>query len=281
MIENAFRNNSLVQRVVVAVLFIPLLLWIFAVRGLPLFIFTLILSFVGQIELFGMIDKRISLLNRIVALLSGVILLVDARYCNSHMFPGIIISVLMLSFLLEIWSSADCQLEGIALTLFSAVYPAALLTFLLKIESVHLSFYNNYDTILFVFLVVTIWVFDSASYFAGLTFGKHRFFPRVSPKKTIEGFVGGITGAVISGAIFGYFAGLSLLPHFVAMAVLIALAGQAGDLSESVIKRAMKIKDSSHIIPGHGGLLDRFDSLIFAAPVVYTYLYIQSWLTVR
>ena len=98
------------------------------------------------------------------------------------------------------------------------------------------------------------------------------FFQSISPRKTVEGFFGGISGVVILAIAAGIFLGNSYIIHVIALSVLTALAGQAGDLSVSVIKRDRCVKDSSNIIPGHGGILDRFDSLFFAGPVGYAYL---------
>ena len=127
-----------------------------------------------------------------------------------------------------------------------------------------------------VFILLVIWLFDTASYFVGRAFGKHPFFPDISPKKTVEGFVGGLIAVALLGVVTGFCINQLMLWHFFALSVLIGLSGQAGDLAESVIKREMSIKDSSHIIPGHGGILDRFDSLFFAAPAVYAYLVLYS-----
>ena len=117
-------------------------------------------------------------------------------------------------------------------------------------------------------------MFDTASYFTGRRWGRRPFFPSISPKKTIEGFVGGMAGVIVLSVAAGIMAGEALLPHVVVVSILAALAGQAGDLSESLIKRDRGVKDSSGIIPGHGGILDRFDSLFFAGPVVYAYILI-------
>ena len=118
--------------------------------------------------------------------------------------------------------------------------------------------------------------------FFGSRFGKHKLAPTVSPNKTVEGFIGGFVGAYLVAFIFKVF-WLTDVPdwHFVAIGALIGLFGQLGDLVESLWKRSLGIKDSSAIIPGHGGVLDRFDSLLFAAPVLYLYLkYVlqASWL---
>ena len=126
---------------------------------------------------------------------------------------------------------------------------------------------------LIFFLLVIIWLGDTAAYLFGKWFGTHKLSPKISPGKTIEG--------TIAGLVFGAFGGLgvwSLLlkdilnfPHALILGILLGIAGQLGDLSESVIKRSADVKDSGHLIPGHGGLLDRCDSLIFSAPVLYYY----------
>lgn len=122
-------------------------------------------------------------------------------------------------------------------------------------------------------LVFTIVVSDSAQYYAGRTFGRHKLAPRLSPKKTIEGAVGGFVAA----PIFLYFAGPYLVPVVTPLMVaplglVLVACGIAGDLFESMIKRAADLKDSSALIPGHGGVLDRIDALLFATPPFYMFL---------
>jgi phosphatidate cytidylyltransferase len=122
-------------------------------------------------------------------------------------------------------------------------------------------------------LVFTIVISDSAQYYSGRAFGRRPLAPRLSPKKTIEGALGGFVVA----PIFLYFAGPYLVPpvtplHMVPLGLALVACGIAGDLFESMIKRAAKLKDSSALIPGHGGVLDRIDALLFATPVFYMYL---------
>lgn len=110
---------------------------------------------------------------------------------------------------------------------------------------------------------------DIMAYFTGMALGKHRLCPKLSPKKSVEGAVGGVIGSVILCGLFGYL----LLPDFLVLSLLIGLFGsvvaQLGDLSASAFKRQMGIKDYGNLIPGHGGILDRFDSVMFTAPVVF------------
>ena len=118
-------------------------------------------------------------------------------------------------------------------------------------------------------LLVIIWVGDSAAYYAGRALGRHPLAPEVSPKKTIEGGIAGLIGSAAAGVGAGvWFLGEPALRMLVISAVT-AVVGQAGDLAESLLKRSAGVKDSSSILPGHGGILDRLDSLFFAAPVFY------------
>jgi len=177
------------------------------------------------------------------------------------------------SCIIEIVSGEVHRLETIVLSLFATVYPSCFNVFLVRLSGYRYDEHFSFGRYVLLYVLLVIWIFDTASYFFGKKFGKHPFFPSVSPKKTLEGFFGGVFCVVILGIAAAIFAGKPYFYHVFVLTILTALAGQAGDLAESVIKRDRGVKDSSHIIPGHGGVLDRFDSLFFAAPVVYVYLF--------
>ncbi len=125
---------------------------------------------------------------------------------------------------------------------------------------------------LIFFLLLVVWLNDAGAYYVGKNFGKTKMSPRVSPKKTVEGLIGGLVTAMITAAVVHYTFFPELpLPHAMAAALLLALAGVLGDLAESVWKRSAGIKDSGTLIPGHGGFLDRLDSILFTAPILYIY----------
>jgi phosphatidate cytidylyltransferase len=120
-------------------------------------------------------------------------------------------------------------------------------------------------------LVLVVWAYDTAAYFSGRRLGRHPFMHHISPSKTLEGVAGGVAAAAVVGALLVGALGRPVLAGLV-LGLALALAAQAGDLAESMLKRAAGAKESGRLIPGHGGLLDRVDSFLFAAPVAYFYV---------
>ncbi len=122
---------------------------------------------------------------------------------------------------------------------------------------------------------ISSWVCDTFAYLTGMMIGKHKMTPKLSPKKSIEGAIGGVVGAALAGALFGYCIVERVVPDqqitwvFAAIGGIGAMISQIGDLAASAIKRNHNIKDYGHLIPGHGGIMDRFDSVIFTAPMIY------------
>ena len=121
-------------------------------------------------------------------------------------------------------------------------------------------------------IYIFIWVNDTGAYLSGITLGRHKMFPRISPKKSWEGAIGGALATIASAFIVAHFYTFMELWQWVGMALVVVLAGTFGDLTESMVKRHLDIKDSGHILPGHGGFLDRLDSMLFAIPAVLIYL---------
>ncbi|MCL2417004.1 MAG: phosphatidate cytidylyltransferase [Bacteroidales bacterium] len=132
-------------------------------------------------------------------------------------------------------------------------------------------------------LFAFVWVNDTFAYLVGTKFGKTKLFERISPKKTWEGFFGGLFFTIIAGVLFCYFVADGFVAKFIiiwiGLAIVVVVFGTAGDLFESYIKRSLNVKDSGTLLPGHGGLLDRLDSILFAAPAATAYLLLASlWL---
>jgi phosphatidate cytidylyltransferase len=139
---------------------------------------------------------------------------------------------------------------------------------------------NKYNEKILITILVLIWTNDTFAYLVGKNFGKHKLFPRVSPKKTIEGFIGGIIFTVIFSVLLSkYYIGTKNLYIWAIIAIIISIFSTLGDLIESKLKRVAGIKDTGNIMPGHGGILDRLDSIIFVVPFInlfYLILYYVS-----
>ena len=130
-----------------------------------------------------------------------------------------------------------------------------------------------YEQSVILTLIILIWVNDSFAFFVGKNLGKRKLFESVSPKKTIEGFFGGVLFSLIAAFILSFFCDFLSLTNLIVISLIASILGTAGDLVESKFKRQANTKDSCNIMPGHGGILDRLDSLLFVAPFVYLYIH--------
>jgi phosphatidate cytidylyltransferase len=158
-----------------------------------------------------------------------------------------------------------------ALAIGGAFYLAFLLSFYLSLYFLHQPDPNHVGFRLVIAVFGAIWIGDTAAMIAGMRFGRHRFFPRISPKKTIEGAVAELFATAAFFTLAGLFLNIAF-PHNVVLGLLIGIVGQVGDLVESQVKRTAGVKDASQLIPGHGGMLDRIDSLLPVGAVVYYYV---------
>jgi len=155
-----------------------------------------------------------------------------------------------------------------ATTLLGLLYIIAPLSALAFVS--HLS--GKYEPILIISVFAIIWAFDSFAYISGSLLGKHKMFPQISPKKSWEGFIGGMVLSLGLAFFLSPWVGILNRSEWMILTLIIVLTGTIGDLIESAIKRNAGVKDSGKFLPGHGGFLDRFDSLLFAVPFVYIYL---------
>lgn len=138
---------------------------------------------------------------------------------------------------------------------------------------------EEYKPELLIGIFSIIWVNDSFAYITGKNFGKHKLLERISPKKTIEGFLGGLLMALLAGVALHYYVGVYGLWQWIILAFIVAFFGTIGDLIQSKIKRQAAVKDSGSIMPGHGGIFDRMDSIIFAAPFAYLFFTILNYVS--
>jgi phosphatidate cytidylyltransferase len=223
-------------------------------------------------------------MNRILSGLGGAYLFIAfAGFCIDASGFSLFIPYLMLLVYLmvsELYRKQENPVNNWAYTMFSQLYvalPFALLN-VLAFRYNEAGRAIGYDAVLPLSVFVFIWLNDTGAYCAGLLFGKHRLFQRISPKKSWEGSIGGGVAAIASSFVFASYSPLLTLPGWVGLAAVVVVFGTWGDLTESLFKRHLGIKDSGTILPGHGGMLDRFDSLLIAVPAAVIYLLILEQL---
>ena len=181
---------------------------------------------------------------------------------------SLFIIYLIYTFVVELYRKKAEPIKNWAYAFLGQIYitlPIALLTYIGFYRITYLSF-------LLLSLFVFIWLNDTGAYLVGSRIGKHRLFERISPKKSWEGFWGGILFAILGGIVFSQFFNELNLYEWIGFATITALFSTWGDLCESLIKRSIGVKDSGNLLPGHGGMLDRFDSVLMACPAALLYL---------
>jgi phosphatidate cytidylyltransferase len=196
-----------------------------------------------------------------------LLLLADAAFPgNGILHSGLPLFVMLTLAVPLLASDLSGALLNWALTLAGALYIGALLAQFIVLRQL------QYGPELSAMAAFATWMCDSAAFVFGTRFGKHRFAPRISPKKSWEGAIGGGLVGLLTAVVWGFFF-IPTIPiyHIVTLGVLIIVSGMIGDLAESLIKRQVGAKDAGGLIPGHGGVLDRIDSMMFAFPVTLLY----------
>lgn len=187
----------------------------------------------------------------------------------------LLIPIIFFSFIVEIYRKKTNPLINISTTLIGILYIALPLS-LLNFFSGNTNFtFHGLPEILVGYFVLT-WFYDTAAYLFGKQFGKHKFFERISPKKTWEGTIAGGLITLITAFGLSYLFLDIQLSDWMVVAAIVLLFGTHGDLAESLIKRSLNVKDSGSILPGHGGILDRFDTILISAPFVFLYFFLRD-----
>lgn len=259
----------MLTRIISALVGAPLIALFLIVKGEALYIFAGVLSIVGMYEYYRAVKatgiKTIDFIGYIFCIAFYVMQLI---YPTLEIFSKLTAFMLIILFTYEIFTRKS-SVNGIVHTLFGFTYVSFLLS--------HILFINDLQSgdILIWLPFLTAWFTDTAAYFTGITIGKHKLCPAISPKKTIEGSVGGILGSILLTTVFGiiirnYNSSIGI-QDFIIIGLLCGIVSQLGDLAASYIKRNTNLKDFGNLIPGHGGILDRFDSILFTMPVVYYY----------
>lgn len=239
-------------------------------------VFFAVLTGLALWEFYHLVDKQLhTVVKKAPAIFGGVYLFVTGFLSIAGMLPLRYVSLwflLMLYLLIrELYNTKTNPFQQMAMVFFGQVYIALPLMFMGR-----LAYPMNDSGIYFPYLLlaffVLIWVYDTGAYLIGITCGKHRLFARISPKKSWEGLIGGVLLAIAGSIGISYLIpGYMNMWQWVGFALVTVSFGTWGDLVESMIKRSLNVKDSSNMIPGHGGLLDRIDSCLMAAPAAVIY----------
>jgi len=211
-----------------------------------------------------------------IGLVCGFLLFIIFFLAASHVIPQnfIILSILIPLFTLlpDLFDKRKNGFKNSMITIAGIIYialPYSLLSFIIYPGNIADS--EFYPWVLFgIFLI--IWMYDSMAYVFGSMLGKHKICPRISPKKSWEGLIGGAVFAVIMGIVNSIFFHELSITSWIVIAILIVAFGTSGDFFESKLKREAGVKDSGNILPGHGGMLDRFDTVLFAIPVIFIWI---------
>ena len=248
------------------------------------FVLTGLIMLVGtQYEYYQMI-RNIGVRPQIIlGIVTGVSIYVLSTLVAIGIFPlsafFILIPIVLLIMVLEIYRKEDRPFDSLAHTFFSVIYTAIPFSMFPFSAFSHtgLDSLLPHPGILFspgmiIGFFILIWANDTGAYIIGISFGKHRLLERISPKKSWEGFVGGVLLAAFIAWLLSGWLGVVDSFSWILISIIVSFAGTYGDLVESMLKRNTGVKDSGSIMPGHGGFLDRFDSAIFSFPLVYLFI---------
>ena len=239
-------------------------------------------------EFTGLVNERENVtVNRFICTVAGVYFFFSMTYFCSDLYGGVAKSVVFIPYLVtviyllvaELYLKQEDPIQDWAYTMLSQMYialPFSLLNVLAftATPNGHISFNTLLPLSIFVFL----WVNDSGAYCVGSLLGRHKLFPRISPGKSWEGSIGGAVFVLAAAWAISHFLDDAMLsmPEWLGLGLVVVVFGTWGDLVESLFKRTLGIKDSGSILPGHGGMLDRFDSSLLAIPAAVVYLYTLS-----
>lgn len=259
------------QRILIAIIGIPIFLLAIWYGKLFFALLVTLIALFGVFEFYAMTEMMQMQPQRWLGFLTTVGVAAGMYW----EVPAVVLFVLMVSAMVSLgialFGLNARPITNAAVTLFGAVYIGVFFTSLIGIrESGVFASYGSMGHFVML-LFVGVWMCDTSAYFLGTLVGKHKLSPKVSPNKSVEGAVAGFLGAALVLLVVSFSPWLPelTLGMVLLLAVIIGIFGQIGDLMESWLKRTADIKDSSHIIPGHGGVLDRFDSMLIVAPITY------------
>lgn len=279
-------KSNFLQRAITGVIFVAVLVG--CILGGPIS-FTILFALISALTIneFGTIVNRRenTRMNKPISILAGLFLFLCFGYIGvvpgaNEIFIPYLFLILYL-FISELYKKQPNPLNNWAYAMMSQIY-IALSFALLNVLAYHSSAADSvsqYNPILPLSIFIFNWVNDTGAYCTGMLFGKHRLFERISPKKSWEGSIGGAVFSIIAAIVLAHFFTFLSTGIWIGLGLTVVVFGTWGDLTESLMKRTLGIKDSGNILPGHGGMLDRFDSTHMAVPAAVVYLYVVGLIT--
>ena len=278
------KQKNLIVRTITGVLFVAIMVAGF-LNAMAMIVLFSIITALTLWEYTGLVNNYVAdtTVNRFISTVGGVYLFIAVGAWASGIVTGFAVLVpyiLTIIYLLisELYTKSANAVADWAYTMLGQLYIALPLA-LINILSFPVQDIQYYDMYLPLSVFILLWCNDAGAYCVGSLIGKHKLFPRISPGKTWEGSIGGGVIAIIAAGIIGYLVNNSDAGHllnvweWLGLAVIVVVFGTWGDLVESLFKRTIGIKDSGNILPGHGGMMDRFDSSLMAIPAAVIYLY--------
>ena len=270
--------KNLIIRALTGILFVAVLVGAICYKPVSFLIVFGLITGLTLWEFFGLMEHyEKATLKRAISSLGGVYLFVATFMYANQISDGAVflpyILFLIYTLVAELYSKAPNPINDWSFTMFAQVYCAgtfSMLNFLAATPNVEGAMVYSPLFVLAVF--VFIWLNDTGAYLIGTLFGKRRLFERISPKKSWEGFFGGMIVALVASQALAWYVPEISWYNWLGLAITVVVFGTWGDLVESLLKRTLGVKDSGKMLPGHGGMLDRFDSLMLAAPAAYIYI---------
>lgn len=266
--------NNFTKRALTALVFVVVLISCIAYNHYTFSLLFLFFTLVGTWEFYSISVLGENLPQKLYGLFLAFVIFalctLKSMELISYLHFTLLIPLLYLVFVVELYRKNRNPFRNIAFTFLGLIYVALPFSLLNFVST--MTIMGTYEPRILIGILLILWGSDTGAYLAGSKFGKTKLFERISPKKSWEGFVGGVllsaTAAIVDSKLFSVLE----LKHWLVISVIIVAMGTLGDLVESLYKRSKNIKDSGTILPGHGGILDRFDSLLLASPFIFAYL---------
>lgn len=268
-------KNNLLQRTLTGFLLVSLIVVLVLFGNLLFNAFMLAVVLGCTYELHAVIQLTNKSLKGVSHLISGAVFVFVSMggYSEGH-FAGYVPGLLALLVIVPLFASLFINKPDAISQAFKALVPALYIALPLGLVPLFGQVVSADTTqpVMVLSLFILIWVSDTFAYLVGISIGRHRLFERISPKKSWEGALGGCVFSLLAAWVLFSITGLMSLPVWLGLAVIVVIFGIFGDLFESLLKRTAMMKDSGSLLPGHGGLLDRFDALLFVSPAAWVYL---------